>query len=246
MKADSSTKTTLQDLENAIKFLNKELTVKEIEDIYGDFNNPRFQAALQEAKGVIKETTSAMNLRNLVHLKAAEQAFIKILTSKIGRYKREAERMYKVSSRLKGHLDYELRLEIEAQEANLRRYATMSIEQIYNELLERNASAPSVIRNTIYQSPRYKERLWKEAEMRKSGEYLESWEWARDYQGKKASWIWRMARSRERVAAKMETEVAGVEAHVRLINKQIYFNQLGMITNIVQGMFSQVLNYINY
>ena len=76
---DNSSKTTLKDLEIAIKFLNKEITVKDVEDIYGNFNDPKFQSALSEAKSLVENLTQSIGLRNLVLLRSSLKSYYNYL-----------------------------------------------------------------------------------------------------------------------------------------------------------------------
>ena len=79
MRHSSSINTTLNDLENAMKFLNKELTVEDIENIYGDFNDPTFQSALKEAKQMVEGLITAYRLKDLNIIRAVIEKNIRML-----------------------------------------------------------------------------------------------------------------------------------------------------------------------
>ena len=240
MRADSSTKTTLQDLENAIKFLNKELTVKEIEDIYGDFNNPRFQAALQEAKGVIGQISNAINLRSNVLLRTAlmhYQGYIKEviqttmeeITQNIADVQRLA-RNIKIAGRyhkaeLKGvemardslakFLEKKLSLELDKLTADELKWLARDEQDLKNLLETYNKRALSAQKS----AQKYRAKIQILA----------------DDVAKK-----------EALQKDLEEKAKANNIALTRVDKAIYVNNLLTLSNVVSGTWEQIRNYIIY
>ena len=190
MRRSSSINTTLQDLENAIKFLNKELSVRDIENIYGDFNDPTFQAALKEVKGNLDDITRAVNLRNLVLLKNAYEKWADMLVSKI-------------KSKVK---------EIAAKETELKKLdeiadtlTKMSLDDLSNEELLLVAKFTKQYGNQI------------------------------EFQKK-----------RNEILGAMNKKLENISTQLSRVEKQIYATQMQTLVNVMQDMFTMVLDNIIY
>ena len=193
MKASSSTNTTVQDLENAIRFLNKELSVRDIENIYGDFNDPTFQAALREVKGNLDDITRAVNLRSLVLLKNAYEKWEKML---INKWKNQAQFI----------LEKEKELE--------------QWDKVVNLLVNLDKGAWDKFTN--------EELLLIARFTQKYGNKL-------NYQ-----------KMRVEVLEKQQKELEKVGNQLVGVNKQIYFTQMNTLVNVMQNMFTMVLDNIIY
>lgn len=234
---DNSSKTTLKDLEIAIKFLNKEITVKDVEDIYGNFNDPKFQSALSQVKDLYGDIGRAINLRNLVLLRDSAIKFHSILYKAIIRGGFRLTNLTQYKKELKSHIDYELKEEVEAQRLNMLRYAQMSIDDIFEEI---TASVPGVIKTL----PNFKINWQKKAINLKSGVTYKAWV--------------ETQKARLQELEHYDAAIADVEGKITIqqavlsqnkidiarLNKQIYLNQLQTLVNVTQGMFQMIIDNI--
>ena len=193
MRRSSSINTTLKDLENAIKFLNKELSVRDIENIYGDFNDPTFQAALKEVKGNLSDITRAVNLRSLIMLRNAYEKWEETLMDK---WKKQAQLILIKDKEFK-EWDKVAKLLVNLDKSEWDKFTN-------EELL------------LIAQfSQKYGNKL--------------------NYQ-----------KQRLEILNKMQKELEKVDKQLVGVKKQIYFTQMSTLVNVMQDMFTMVLDNIIY
>ena len=234
---DNSSKTTLKDLEIAIKFLNKEITVKDVEDIYGNFNDPKFQSALSQVKDLYGDIGRAINLRNLVLLRNSELKFQSILNNAIVESEFQLAGLTQYRKELESHVNYELKKEVEAQRLNMLRYARMSVNDIFKEI---TASVPGVIKAMPGFTERYQQKAWD----LKTGVTYRAWVLTQKD---------RLQELEHYDAAIIEVEgkiniqqaiLSQGRINIARLNKQIYLNQLQTLVNVTQGMFQMVIDNI--
>lgn len=219
MRRSSSTNTSLQDLENAIRFLNKELSVRDIENIYGDFNDPTFQAALKEVKGNLDDITRAVNLRSLVLLKNSYNKWMNIIDEKINKKGQELEQANK----------------------------TLNIyTRFYNNSIEEEKKNRQTIQET--------QKLW----LQKIGNlYYEelqrlssTWEqWMADaiaYNKRQVLKAKNKVIEQENIVGELEVEQTKLGIQLSRVEKQIYATQMATLVNVMQNMFTMVLDNIIY
>lgn len=219
MKASSSTSTTIQDLENAIRFLNKELSVRDIENIYGDFNDPTFQAALKEVKGNLDDITRAVNLRSLVLLKNAYTKWMNTLDEKINEQGQKLEDARK----------------------NLKVYT-----KLYNKSIEDEKKNYQTIQDTL--------KLWKQKignlyykELQGlASTYEQLRAQGRAYETKQVLKAKNKVIEQENIVGELEVEQTQLGIQLSRVEKQIYFTQMSTLVNVMQNMFTMVLDNIIY
>lgn len=224
MRHSSSTSTTLNDLENAMKFLNKELTVEDIENIYGDFNDPTFQSALKEAKQMVDGLIMAYRLRDLNTIKAVIEKNIRIINKAvIGGLEvaRNLRSKYLGASMLENLYYTE---KFTQGEGRRRKTKTFTIES--NSLVKPNSQ--SDVGKLVL---KYQQQM--ESKLNKNPYYVSTF-YEKEYQGQlKAVQYW-SERGREE-AQKIVT-----------IDKRIYGINLQTLVNVIQDMFTMVLNNLYY
>lgn len=233
----NSSKTTLKDLEIAIKFLNKEITVKDIEAIYGDFNDPKFQSALSQVKDLYGDIGRAINLRNLVLLRNSELKFQTILNNAIIESEFQLAGLTQYRKELKSHIDYELKREVEVQRLNMLRYARMSVQDIFKEI---TASVPGIIKSMPGFNERYQQKAWN----LKTGVTYRAWV---ETQKDRLQELEHYDAAIIDVEGKINIQQAILSQNkidVARLNKQIYLNQLQTLVNVTQGMFQMVIDNI--
>lgn len=231
MRHSSSIRTSLNDLENAMKFLNKELTVEDIENIYGDFNDPTFQSALKEVKSNLDNITRAINLRSLVLLKNAMMGYkymvnqalgvsimslrtakrrINASNARIGKYEKQLEE-YKpfnelLDSAILAEKAGKMTQELEDRLVNL--INDMDDSGYLTKYMELTTKHMKVSMNLIKEKVRYGKL---EVEQNK------------------------LLKLRNQLNEKIQT-----------VDKRIYATQMQTLVNVVQDMFTMVLNNIIY
>lgn len=88
-------KTLIQDYNNAIDFINGKKSVSDIEEIYGDFNDPQFQAALKEVKNIISEINRGAQTKNLLIIRTGLNSIANRLESALRNSYYERGQLYK-------------------------------------------------------------------------------------------------------------------------------------------------------
>lgn len=219
MRHSSSINTTLQDLENAIKFLNKELSVRDIENIYGDFNDPTFQAALKEVKGNLDDITRAVNLRSLVLLKNAYTKWMNIIDDKINKQGQKLEEARK----------------------NLNVY-----NKLYNKSIEEEKKNYQTIQETLKLWQQKIGNLYYKELQGLASTYEQLRAQGRAYETKQVLKAKNKVIEQENIVGELEVEQTKLGIQLSRVEKQIYATQMQTLVNVMQGMFTMVLDNIIY
>lgn len=224
MSRSSSINTTLNDLENAMKFLNKELTVEDIENIYGDFNDPTFQSALKEAKQMVDGLIMAYKLKDLNIIRAVIEKNIRIINKAVIQglgVARDLRNKYLGASMLE--YSYYTK-KFTYGEGRRRKAKTFTIES--NDLFKPNSQ--SEVGQLVL---KYQQQM--ESKLNQNPNYI-SMTYAKMYRGQlKAVEYWTGERRREK-------------EKLNKVEQQLYATNLQTLVNVIQDMFTMVLNNINY
>ena len=219
MRRSSSINTTLEDLENAIRFLNKELSVRDIENIYGDFNDPTFQAALKEAKGNLDDITRAVNLRNLVLLKNSYNKWMNIIDEKINEQGQKLEQARK--------------------ELNI-------YTRSYNNSIEEEKKNYQTIQETLKLWQQKIGNLYYKELQGLASTYEQLRAQGRAYETRQILKAKNRVIEQENIVGKLEVEQTQLGIQLSRVEKQIYATQTQTLVNVMQGMFTMVLDNIIY
>ena len=237
---DNSSKTTLKDLEIAIKFLNKEITVKDVEDIYGNFNDPKFQSALSEAKSLIENLTQSIGLRNLVLLRSSLKSYYnylgKIIQNTIFEISRNLSETQRIARNIKIASRY--------YNAELK-----AVEQAKKQSAEFLKKAMSVeLQKLTQEELRIFARDFKDVDMmvklyeKRADAALKS---AEKYR-LKLNVLEKDLADKEALQVKLEEDVKLTNIKLTNVEKAIYANQLLTLSNVVSGLWEQVRDNIIY
>ena len=237
---DNSSKTTLKDLEIAIKFLNKEITVKDVEDIYGNFNDPKFQSALSEAKSLIENLTQSISLRNLVLLRSSLKSYYnylgKIIQNTIFEISRNLSETQRIARNIKIASRY--------YNAELK-----AVEQAKKQSAEFLKKAMSVeLQKLTQEELRIFARDFKDVDMmvklyeKRADAALKS---AEKYR-LKLNVLEKDLADKEALQVKLEEDVKLTNIKLTNVEKAIYANQLLTLSNVVSGLWEQVRDNIIY
>ena len=215
---NNSSKTTLKDLEIAIKFLNKEITVKDVEDIYGNFNDPKFQSALSEAKQLFEELGTAVKLRDLTLLRKAyiryKYYLVKLATNAEQNVRSTLQEITK------------LRTSAERNLKAMRLYST-AIKRIEAKDLDRYS------RLVTYWKPFFEGAIrGRRKGLAKLATKLDALNL--DIQEKEAEF------------EEFKTNLGKAQYNIMMTQRAIYASQMQSLVNIMQGMFELVLDNIIY
>lgn len=231
MRHSSSTSTTIQDLENAMKFLNKELTVEDIENIYGDFNDPTFQSALREVKSNLDNITRAINLRSLVLLKNAMMGYKYMINQALG--------VSIMSLRT-------VQRRINASKARIGKYEKQLEEyKSFNELLD----SAVLVKNAGKMTQELEDRLVNLIhDMDDSGYLTKYMELTTKHMKVSMNLIKEEVRYgklevKQKELLKLKNRQ---DEKIQTVDMRIYATQMQTLVNVVQDMFTMVLNNINY
>lgn len=224
MSRSSSINTTLNDLENAMKFLNKELTVEDIENIYGDFNDPTFQSALKEAKQMVDGLIMAYKLKDLNIIRAVIEKNIRIINKAVIKglgVARELRNKY-LGASLMENLYYTKKFTY--GEGRRRKTKVFTIES--NDLFKPNSQ--SDVGKLVL---KYQQQM--ESKLNQNPNYI-SMTYEKMYQGQlKAVEYWTGERTREK-------------ERLSKVEQQLYATNLQTLVNVIQDMFTMVLNNLYY
>ena len=237
---DNSSKTTLKDLEIAIKFLNKEITVKDVEDIYGNFNDPKFQSALSEAKSLIENLTQSIGLRNLVLLRSSLKSYYnylgKIIQNTIFEISRNLSETQRIARNIKIASRY--------YNAELK-----AVEQAKKQSAEFLKKAMSVeLQKLTQEELRIFARDFKDVDMmvklyeKRADAALKS---AEKYR-LKLNVLEKDLADKEALQVKLEEDVKLTNITLTSVEKAIYANQLLTLSNVVSGLWEHVRDNIIY
>lgn len=231
MRHSSSTSTTIQDLENAMKFLNKELTVEDIENIYGDFNDPAFQSALREVKGNLDNITRAINLRSLTLLKNAMMGYKYMINQALG--------VSIMSLRT-------IQRRINASKARMGKYEKQLEEyKSFNELLD----SAILVKNAGKMTEELEDRLVNLIhDMDDSGYLTKYMELTTKHMQVTNNLIKEQLRyGKLDVKRKDLLKVRKqLDEKIQTVDKQIYTTQMQTLVNVMQDMFTMVLDNLYY
>ena len=237
---DNSSKTTLKDLEIAIKFLNKEITVKDVEDIYGNFNDPKFQSALSEAKSLVENLTQSIGLRNLVLLRSSLKSYYnylgKIIQNTIFEISRNLSETQRIARNIKIASRY--------YNAELK-----AVEQAKKQSAEFLKKAMSVeLQKLTQEELRIFARDFKDVDMmvklyeKRADAALKS---AEKYR-LKLNVLEKDLADKEALQVKLEEDVKLTNITLTSVEKAIYANQLLTLSNVVSGLWEHVRDNIIY
>lgn len=237
---NNSSKTTLKDLEIAIKFLNKEITVKDVEDIYGNFNDPKFQSALSEAKSLVENLTQSISLRNLVLLRSSLKSYYnylgKIIQNTIVEISNNLAETQRIARNIKIASRY--------YKAELR-----GVEQAKKESAEFLKKAMSIeLQKLTQEELRLFARDFKDVDMmmklyeKRAASALKS---AEKYR-LKLNVLEKDLADKEALQVKLEEDVKLTNIKLTSVEKAIYANQLLTLSNVVSGLWEHVRDNIIY
>ena len=237
---DNSSKTTLKDLEIAIKFLNKEITVKDVEDIYGNFNDPKFQSALSEAKSLISNLTQSISLRNLVLLRSSLKSYYNYLGKII------QNTIFEISRNLSETQRIARNIKISARYYNAELKAVEQAKKQSAEFLKKAMSVE--LQKLTQEELRIFARDFKDVDMmtklyeKRAAAALKS---AEKYR-LKLNVLEKDLADKEALQVKLEEDVKLTNITLTSVEKAIYANQLLTLSNVVSGLWEHVRDNIIY
>ena len=237
---NNSSKTTLKDLEIAIKFLNKEITVKDVEDIYGNFNDPKFQSALSEAKSLISNLTQSISLRNLVLLRSSLKSYYNYLGDIIQNTIVEISRNLSETQRIARNI------KIASRYYNAELKAVEHAKKQSAEFLKKAMSVE--LQKLTQEELRIFARDFKDVDMmtklyeKRAAAALKS---AEKYR-LKLNVLEKDLADKEALQVKLEEDVKLTNITLTSVEKAIYANQLLTLSNVVSGLWEHVRDNIIY
>lgn len=227
---NNSSKTTLKDLEIAIKFLNKEITVQDVEAIYGNFNDPNFQSALSEAKSLMENLTQSISLRNLVLFRSSLKNYYNYLGNVIRNTITEVSNNLAETQRIARNIKIASRY----YKAELR-----GVEQAKKESAKFLEKAMSIELQKLTQDElRWFARDFRNVDMmvkhyeKRAASALKS---AEKYKAK-LNLLEKDLTEKEALQVKLEEEVKLTNIKLTNVEKAIYANQLLTLSNVVTGL----------